>query len=837
MADVTMSPEDVLKLKLEKLKKIVADPNADPLNKAAAESRIKQMEVSGAAQIASAVILPEEVKDNDLAALIQSLQAVVNAGAGVPQKAGATVDRADVREILLEEMKRRKIKFDDFSDDLKSRLDSSRTVQLTINQMGQITQGGLTNADFARRKLVQILLSDLVAKNNAYLYGAAGLGKAQPLHSKILGENGWITFSDVRIGDKVWGQDGKLYEVDGVFDRGIKPVYKVIMNDGGETETCDEHLFKVYSRSRRNKLTMGRNTSAEVKPLSEIMKKLYVSDGCANAFIDVADSIPFKEKEHIIHPYILGVLIGDGGLTMATPVIHCEDDAIIEKVEKLLPDTLEIHMRNNTRRLDCPAYSIVAKKGNDNIFKEELERLGLLYKKSIQKHIPDEYIYDSFENRSELLKGMNDTDGHFSSDNFEYSTSSEELCNDYVELVRSMGFTVRVATRIPSFTDKNGDKKDGLLSYRVKVNFGGAFIPFYLPRKVDYYNVRTKYFGYRYIASVSYIGEMETRCISVTNPEHLYITDDYIVTHNTYIAKELSNAMGWKAIKLNCNQYTSPLDILGGQTVEGYQEGKLVIAWSNQFVREDGTIEKYDGCVLILDELPKIDPNTAGILNDALASIKDYGVNRVTQKKDIPPKITNGRNREFSLGNLFVIATGNVPLNTIDPDYEANFKQDLSLQDRFVGSTYKIIADYRSEFNNIMKGFAFIWLFGIKLRVAIEEAKAISQVFISIRFMENLRETYKVYMEYTKQAKNIGSGNSNIILENPKTLINAIDTVLELIKPAQRDVVRNKIDYEGFKRVVLIKDKLPLDALDTPAEIAEANRIIEKYEQDHKNII
>jgi MoxR-like ATPase len=36
----------------------------------------------------------------------------------------------------------------------------------------------------------------------------------------------------------------------------------------------------------------------------------------------------------------------------------------------------------------------------------------------------------------------------------------------------------------------------------------------------------------------------------------------------------------------------------------------------------DGRKDKVDGCVLLLDELPKIDPNTAGILNDALAKVK-----------------------------------------------------------------------------------------------------------------------------------------------------------------------------------------------------------------------
>ena len=73
-------------------------------------------------------------------------------------------------------------------------------------------------------------------------------------------------------------------------------------------------------------------------------------------------------------------------------------------------------------------------------------------------------------------------------------------------------------------------------------------------------------------------------------------------------------------------------NLLGGQTITGYQKGRLEMAWEN--VDEDGN--KFDGAVLLLDELPKLDPNTAGILNEALASIKDF-------KGDNPPTIRNGK--------------------------------------------------------------------------------------------------------------------------------------------------------------------------------------------------
>ena len=308
-------------------------------------------------------------------------------------------------------------------------------------------------------------------------------------------------------------------------------------------------------------------------------------------------------------------------------------------------------------------------------------------------------------------------------------------------------------------------------------------------------------------------------------------------TGKTFLAEEIAEMLGWTKITLNCNQFTSPLDILGGQTIDGYQEGKLSMAWSNTIVYPDGREEKVDGCVLILDELPKIDPNTAGILNEALAKVKDYKYNDATGTMT-PPTIRNGKNKVLPLGNLFVIATGNVPLNTIDPDYEANFKQDLSLQDRFVGSTYRVFVDAEFEYNGVMKGFAFIWIFLFKLRKAIEDARATGQAFVSLRLMINTKATYIAYREILDGVKKTKGKLSGQAISNPKTVIDTMENFFGLFKPTTKDVITNAVDYQGFKRIVQEKNKMPFDSaapnFDTPAEIAEANRMIADYKAQQK---
>jgi cobaltochelatase CobS len=300
-------------------------------------------------------------------------------------------------------------------------------------------------------------------------------------------------------------------------------------------------------------------------------------------------------------------------------------------------------------------------------------------------------------------------------------------------------------------------------------------------------------------------------------------------TGKTYSAEEIASLLGWELITINCSQYTSPLDVLGGQTIEGYQEGRLSQAWSNIVYDSSGRAKAVDGVVLLLDELPKIDPNTAGLLNDALAKVKPTKTDPTTMTP-IMPKIRNGRGEEITLKNMYVIATGNVKLNTIDPDYEANFKQDLSLQDRFVGATYQVKVNYGYELNDIMSGYAFIWLFLSKVRLAIKKVNGGSQAFVSLRIMINAKETYRVYRDVMDDMKS----NKVDMITSPKTLVQTMDSFFDLFKPAQKTAIEQEVDYNNFKTILKEKDKMPyihsrnkqMNDFNTATEMSEAQNLI-----------
>ena len=317
-------------------------------------------------------------------------------------------------------------------------------------------------------------------------------------------------------------------------------------------------------------------------------------------------------------------------------------------------------------------------------------------------------------------------------------------------------------------------------------------------------------------------------------------------TGKTYAAQTIKDALGWELITISCNQFTSTLELIGGQTIDGYQEGKVIRAFAN--LNEDGTpmVDEEgnpSGCVLLLDELPKLDPNTAGVLNAALAKAGEYVTDKKTRKK-VPAKIENARGEKFTRKNVFIMGTGNSLLNTADAEYEANFKQDLSLQDRFAGSTYQVFVDKKFEWNNILeRKWAFIYIYLSKLRKAIVDEGFTAKAFVSIRLMMSAQKTYNVYRAF-KDAK----GSNPTIFTNPdisftpaayvgvgllqkstvKSIQDTIDEFFILFTEEQRDILKKSTNYKDFLKVVKAKDKVALDDLNTPDELVEVDKIIKE---------
>jgi len=377
-------------------------------------------------------------------------------------------------------------------------------------------------------QIVGALFTEYVG--SALLSLEMGLGKAENVNSKLLTPNGWIRMGDVKIGDQVIGSNGKPSNVVGVYPQGEKDIYRVWFNDGSFVECCDEHLWAVNSPMRiwRSK-TGNKNFPYRILTLRQIMDEgLTMKNGNRKHYIPIVEPIEFNEKKLIIHPYLLGSLLGDGSITTKNNVIFSTGDyESIELIKEILYSGNTIQ-RNTSRIYD---YNITSKT-NRNEINRELKRLNLKGCNSYTKFIPNDYKFASIEQRLELLRGLLDTDGHIYKDgsHIEITLASKQLIEDLQFIVQSLGGIGRIKEKWVTY---KGERK---MYYRMGVKLPPQFIPFKLSRKIERYKPVTKYLPSRAISKIEYVGREEAQCIAVDAPDHLYVTDHCIVTHNTLIS-------------------------------------------------------------------------------------------------------------------------------------------------------------------------------------------------------------------------------------------------------------------------------------------------------------
>lgn len=429
-------------------------------------------------------------------------------------------------------------------------------------------------------------------------------GKAGTMSSLVYTINGPKQMKDIVINDKVVTPDGSLGNVNGIFPQGIIDCYKVIFDDGTYAECSEDHLWKVKKNYH------GRYQEWEILSLKEIMSEgLFYSDRPKWA-IPLTNPVSFTKQDQPIDAWIIGAILGDGGLTNKTPIMTTADEEIIEKFQEFA------HSQNlYFKRKDSDSYSYSlsnpTNRAGDNVLTNNLRSLGLMGLNSHDKFIPDIYKYGSVEQRFNLIKGLMDTDG-FNSKGIlaEYTTVSEKLCNDFVEVVQSLGYKAKVKYR---FTKSNGKE---FPSYRVHISGNNINKLFSLSRKI-YNRKRIKPTLVKKIIDIQYIGKQDCQCISIDHPEHLYLTNSFNVTHNTTTALHFAA----KCQKLNKRIiYVNTEGRLSRQNFDGIKgldpENILIVESTDERVlsAEDflNIIEYYinndSGCLIIADSLSNMVP-------------------------------------------------------------------------------------------------------------------------------------------------------------------------------------------------------------------------------------
>jgi len=344
-----------------------------------------------------------------------------------------------------------------------------------------------------------------------------GFGKAQPLTETVYTPIGPVPLGALQPGDYVIGANGYPTEVTGVYLQGVKEIVEVEFSDGSVVQCCKEHLWNVQTKAHKY-----RETGYRTVAIGSLIGDLVNNRGERKWFVPVTEPVHFEQRDLPVDPYLLGVLLGDGGLTQNSVMFSTSDLEMVAFVEQAVAP-LGLY----------PVYAAAydwrithGVKKRENPLKTELEKLGVCVLAQ-DKHIPHMYKYGSFEQRLALLRGLMDTDGTVRKNAYHVefgAVASKQLAEDVCDLVRSLGGVTRVKAQEYA-------AQPGKTYWRVAVNL--SVNPFRLPRKARLWRRHTKQGKTKAIVDIRPAGVTPCACISVSADDGLYLTRDYTVTHNT----------------------------------------------------------------------------------------------------------------------------------------------------------------------------------------------------------------------------------------------------------------------------------------------------------------
>lgn len=368
-------------------------------------------------------------------------------------------------------------------------------------------------------------------------------GYEQPYSELVATPNGFVQMGSLKVGDEIWNPDGKTTKVLEIYEQGFKDVYKLTLADGRSVRCGADHLWEVVCANnhfKHNVLTTHDLLNNGLYNQCTVKGKRY---NAYKYYLPAIEPLQYGEKQQNIPAYVLGALLGDGALTKRTPKISSIDQEILDRIQYLLGDGFEFKYDPTTsceyRIIDKERFMHKDEFENGQYGVNRLHRwiddLGLCVS-CAYKFIPDQYKYGSIEQRYELIRGLMDTDGYISKDGgMSFVNTSKQLIDDFVEVLRSLGILCSVSKRAPG----KGGVRNGRAIFGTKFSYvvyikGNPDI-FHLSRKRNRIRKNRKFSNKVAITNIEYLGEQEKqRCIFVSNENHLYLTRDYIPTHNSF---------------------------------------------------------------------------------------------------------------------------------------------------------------------------------------------------------------------------------------------------------------------------------------------------------------
>ncbi|MCW5592213.1 MAG: replicative DNA helicase [Burkholderiales bacterium] len=461
-------------------------------------------------------------------AYLQSLAAATPSAANIRRYAEIVRERAIMRKLAEVGTAIAESAFTPQGKEAKQLLDEAETKILEIGESGGRTAQGLRKMSHLLGEVMERI--DELYKNPSSVTGLAtgfvdldemtsglhpgeliivagrpSMGKAQPLDARIKTTTGWKAMGEVQVGDALASVDGDPSIVTGVYPQGERQVYRITFSDGRSTECCAEHLWRVHYRSRDEPRVV---TTAKL--IEMLSRKRYQG----RLWVDQVDGEFGHQDPLPIDPWVLGALIGQGRVQAMTPARSIVASSEVEPIGALAGDGLP----------GAPAEAPNADYADGGIEQyldgDDLDDLGLGVGGEHEMFIPPEFLLANRSARLDLLRGLLGIDDwNGSTGPIRFSTGSYRLATGVVELARSLG-------GFATFSDRRADRPDPGSDGESE-----AFV-------IDIRREQSM------VESIVPTRTTATQCISVSHPSRLYVTDDYVVTHNTAFSLNIAEHVG-----------------------------------------------------------------------------------------------------------------------------------------------------------------------------------------------------------------------------------------------------------------------------------------------------
>lgn len=379
--------------------------------------------------------------------------------------------------------------------------------------------------------------------------GPARTGKALDVDTPIPTPDGFTRMGDLVVGDEVFGPDGQTTTVVAAHPPQYeRPCYEVEFSDGSKIVADAEHLWEV-ERFYWKTPTWRDCVLTTEQLIADGVTYALKDDGRARFRFRVRQTRPIELPENnlLIDPYILGVWLGNGRKDDGRIIQHADDTEHYELFLQL-----------------CGFDKVTT--SADGVSCQQIRVTGLLPKlKTLgvwnNKHIPNEYLRASKQQRLELLQGLMDTDGYAGGERAvcEFSTTIDRLKDGFLELARTLGLKP-VARHADTSWTHAGERRYGK-AWRIHFSVGNDVVPFLLKRKRVAFRKTEVDTDFRQIVAIRSVPSRPVRCIGVDNERHLFLAGEgFVPTHNT-----ASLLQGW----MTHNVVNDPGDMLFLQMSKG----------------------------------------------------------------------------------------------------------------------------------------------------------------------------------------------------------------------------------------------------------------------------